>query len=61
MDGFYKPCTIDRNKNGGGIIIFIVLETRIFQIDVEDMFVVLNFKKMLMATLRNIPFPISGR
>ena len=22
MDGFYKPCTRERNKNGGGIIIF---------------------------------------
>ena len=52
MDGFSKPCTTDRNKNVVGVITFTrdtspskILETRIFQNDVENIFVELNFRK----------------
>ena len=52
MDGFSKPCRLDRNKNGGGIMIFIrgtvsskILEKHIFPNDVESIFVELNFRK----------------
>ena len=52
MDGFSKPYRLDRNKNGGGIMIFIrytvsskILEKHIFPNDVESIFVELNFRK----------------
>ena len=52
MDGFSKPYRLDRNKNGGGIMIFIrdtisskILEKHVFPNDVESIFVELNFRK----------------
>ena len=52
IDGFSKPYRLDRNKNGGGIIIFIrdtfsskILEKHIFPNHVEGIFVELNFRK----------------
>ena len=52
MDGFSKPYRLDRNKNGGGVMIFIretisskKLEKHIFPNDVESIFVELNFRK----------------
>ena len=52
MDGFSKPYRLDRNKNRGGIIIFIrdtisskIFENHIFQNDVKSVFVELNFRK----------------
>ena len=52
MDGFSKPYKLDRNKNGGGVMIFIrdtisskILEKHIFPNDVESIFVELNFRK----------------
>ena len=52
MDGFSKPYRLDRNKNGGGVMIFIrdtisskILEKHIFPNDVESIFVELNFRK----------------
>ena len=52
MDGFSKPYRLDRNKNGGGVMIFIretisskILEQYIFTNDVECIFVELNFQK----------------
>ena len=52
MDGFSKPYRLDRNKNGGGVMIFIretmsskILEKHIFTNDVECIFVELNFQK----------------
>ena len=48
MDGFSKPYRLDRNKNGGGVMIFIhdtisskILEKHIFPSDVES----INFRK----------------
>ena len=56
MDGFPKPYRLDRNKNGGGIMIFIrhtilskILEKHIFLNDVESIFVQLNFSKWLLC------------
>ena len=52
IDGFSKPHGLDRNKNGGGVMIFIrdtisskLLEKHIFPNDVERTFVELNFRK----------------
>ena len=52
MDGFSKTYRLDRNKNRGGIMIFIrdsisskILEKRIFPNDVESNSVELNFRK----------------
>ena len=52
MDGFSRPYRLDRNKNGGGIIIFIcnpilskILEKKIFPNDAESIFVEFHFKK----------------
>ena len=60
MDGFSKPYRLDRNKNGGRIMIFIrdtisskILEKHIFPNDVESIFLKLNFRKckwLLCAT-----------
>ena len=52
MDVFPKPYRLDRNKDGGGVMIFIrdtisskILEKNIFPNDVESVFVELNFRK----------------
>ena len=52
MDGFSKPYRLDRNNNGGGVMIFIrdtvsskILEKHIFPNDVKSVFVELNFRK----------------
>ena len=52
MDGFSKPHRLDRNKNGGRVMIFIrdtisskILEKHIFPNDVESIFAELNFRK----------------
>ena len=52
MNGFSKSYRLDRNKNGGGVMIFIrdtisskILKKHIFPNDVESMFVELNFRK----------------
>ena len=62
MDGFSKPYRLDRNKNGGRVMIFIratisskILEKHIFPNDVESIFAELK----QMGTLRNIPSTIS--
>ena len=51
-DGFFNSYRLDRNKIGGGIMIFIhntisrkILEKHIFAIDVESIFVELNLRK----------------
>ena len=52
MDGFSKPYRLDRNKNWGGVMIFIrdtisskILEKHILPSAVESIFVELNFRK----------------
>ena len=52
MDGFSKPYRLDRNKNGGRIMIFIrdtisskILEKHIFSNNFESIFVEFNFRK----------------
>ena len=51
INGFSKPCRLGRNKNGGGIMIFIrntissrILEKHIFPNDAKSIFVELSFR-----------------
>ena len=52
MDGFSSPYSLDRNRNGGGVMIFVkedlpskLLTKHNFPSDVEGLFVELNFIK----------------
>ena len=52
MDGFSLPYRLDRNRNGGGVVIFVkedipskLLTKHNFPSDVEGLFVELNFRK----------------
>ena len=52
MDGFSLPYRLDRNRNGGGVMIFVredipskLLTKHNFPSDVEGLFVELNFRK----------------
>ena len=52
IDGYFKPCRLDRNRNGGGIIIYVredipnrMLTQRNFPDNIEGLFVELNFRK----------------
>ena len=52
MDGFSLPYRLDRNRNGGGVMIFVkedkpskVLIKHNFPSDVEGLFVELKFRK----------------
>ena len=49
---FFVPYILDRNRNGGGIMIFIrddipsrVLTKHVFPDDIEDLLIELNFRK----------------
>ena len=53
VDGFTMPYRLDRNCNGGGVIIYVredipskILKKHKLPEDVEDMFVELNFRKI---------------
>ena len=53
VDGFFEPYRYDRNKRGGGIMIYIcenipskLLEKHNFSDDTEGLFVALNFRKV---------------
>ena len=52
IDGFSKPIRLDRNRNGGGILIFVrndfpskLLTKHHFPDDIEGLFIELNFRK----------------
>ena len=52
VTGFSVPYRLDRNRNGGGIMIFIrddipsrVLTKHVFPDDIEDLLIELNFRK----------------
>ena len=52
VTGFFVPYRLDRNRNGGGIMIFIrddipsrVLTKHVFPDDIEDLLIELNFRK----------------
>ena len=52
MDGFSKPYRSDRNKHGGGVMIYIrgtiptkILEKHSCRNDIECLFTELNFRK----------------
>ena len=52
IDGYAKPFRCDRNKNGGGVIIFIrgdipckELKKHIFSMDIEGIFIEINLRK----------------
>ena len=53
VDGFTMPYRLDRNRNGGDVIIYVredmpskILEKHKLPQDVEGMFVELNFRKI---------------
>ena len=53
IDGFSTPYRSDKNRNGGGIIIYIredipskILAKHCFPKDIEALFIELNFRKM---------------
>ena len=53
VTGFSVPYKIDRNRNGGGIMIFIrddiprrVLTKHVLPADIESLFIELNFRKI---------------
>ena len=52
MDGFYRPYKFDRNKHGGGVMVYIrdtipskILEKHSCPNDIECLFIELNFRK----------------
>ena len=52
MDGFSKPYKFDRNKHGGGVMVYIrdtipsrILEKNSCSNDIECLFIELNFRK----------------
>ena len=52
IDGYSKPCRLDRNKNGSGIIIYVregipnrMLTKHNFPDNIEGFFIELNFRK----------------
>ena len=63
VDGFTMPYRLDRNRNGGDVIIYVredmpskILEKHKLPQDVEGMFVELNFRKikwLLFGTYRS--------
>ena len=51
-DSFSEPFRFERNRNGGGIKIFVrgyipskPLQKHVFPVDIEDLFIKLNFRK----------------
>ena len=66
MDDFSKPYRFNRNKNRGGVMVYIldtipskILEKRSCTNDIECLFILLNFSKKKVATLRNLSSAIS--
>ena len=52
IDGFSKPYRLDRNRNGGGVIIYVredilskILTKRVLPTDIEALFIESNFRK----------------
>ena len=52
IDGFSKPYRLDRNRNGGGVIIYMredipskILTKHVLPTDIEALFIELNFRK----------------
>ena len=52
MKGFAEPFRLDRNRNGGGVMIYIRDDTRsrillkhVFPSDIEGLYIELNFRK----------------
>ena len=52
IDGFSKPYRLDRNRNGGGVIIYVredipskILTKHVLPTDIEALFIELNFRK----------------
>ena len=61
VTGFSVPYRLDRNRNGGGIMIFIrddipsrVLTKHVFPDDIEGLFIELNFRKLSGYFLEHI-------
>ena len=52
LGGYSRPCRLDRNRNGEGVIIYVrenipskILRKHLFPNDIEGIFVEINFKK----------------
>ena len=52
VNDFSEPCRLDRNRKGGGIMVYIsedipikLLDKHVFPYDMEGLFVELNFRK----------------
>ena len=64
IDGYATPFRRDRNKHGGGILIYVredipckLLDKHIFPDDIEGLFVELNFRKSKLLLLGTYPPP----
>ena len=58
VDGFSKPYRLDRNRNGGGVIVYVredipskTLEKHKLPHDIEGIFIELNFRKVTWLLL----------
>ena len=64
VDGFSEPFRIDRNRSGGGVMIYVrdvipskLLTKHFFPNDIEDLFVELNFTKCKLLLLGTYHLP----
>ena len=65
VKGFVEPFRLDRNRNGGGVMIYIwddipsrLLSEHVFPKDIEGLFIELNFRKykwLLLGTYHPLP------
>ena len=62
VDGFFEPFRIDRNRSGGGVMIYVrdvipskLLTKHFFPNDIEGLFVELNFRKCKWLLLETYP------
>ena len=64
VNDFSEPYRLDRNRKGGGVIVYIredipskLLDKHIFLYDMDGLFVELNFRKCKWLLFWNIPPP----
>ena len=64
VSGFSVPCRLDRNRNWGGIMIFIrddipsrLLTKHVFPDDIEELFTELNYRKVKWLLLGTYHLP----
>ena len=66
-DSFSEPFRFERNRNGGGITIFVrgyipskPLQKHVFPVDIEDIFIKLNFRKCKCRAVASQNFFFGG-